>query len=110
MCWGIPGRVVEVNGLYAKVSVGSTLIDAVLGVDDVCAGDYVIVHAGLVVGKLSKEEFIESLLTLMELQVVNYVSEGVNESEARERVIKEFRDILDSLGVDLSTQWKLQLT
>ncbi|MEM0505453.1 MAG: HypC/HybG/HupF family hydrogenase formation chaperone [Sulfolobales archaeon] len=110
MCWGIPGRVVEVNGLYAKVSVGSTLIDAVLGVDDVCVGDYVIVHAGLVVGKLSKEEFIESLLTLMELQVINYVSEGVNESEARERVIKEFRDILDSLGVDLSTQWKLQLT
>lgn len=106
MCWGIPGKVVGVDGMYAKVDVGGTLIDAVLGVDDINVGDYVIVHAGLVVGKLSREELIESLLTLMELQVVGYVGEGLNESEARERVLKEFKDILNSLDVDLNAYWK----
>lgn len=106
MCWGIPGRVVEVNGMYAKVDVGGTLVDAVLGVEDVGVGDYVVVHAGLVVGKLSREEFIENLLTLIELQVMGYVDEGLTEPEARERVLKEFKDILNSFGVDLNTYWR----
>ncbi|MEM0505517.1 MAG: HypC/HybG/HupF family hydrogenase formation chaperone [Sulfolobales archaeon] len=97
MCWGIPGRVVEVEGMYAKVDVGGTLIDAVLGVDDISVGDYVVVHAGLVVGKLSREEFIESLQTLMELQVANYVDEGLSESEARKIVLEKFRSVLSLL-------------
>ncbi len=103
MCLGVPGRVVEVHGMYAKVNVGGAIIDAVLGVDEVRAGDYVVVHAGLVVGKLSEEEFVESVLTLMELQVMNYVDEGLNESEARKKVLEEFKNVLNSLGVDPST-------
>ncbi|MCS7109112.1 MAG: HypC/HybG/HupF family hydrogenase formation chaperone [Sulfolobales archaeon] len=102
MCWGIPGKVVEVSGMYAKVSVGGALIDAVLGVDDVAVGDYVMVHAGLVVGKLSREEFVESLLTLMELQVMSYVDGGLSEDEARRKVLEDFKEVLESLNVDLS--------
>jgi len=102
MCWGIPGRVVEVNGMYAKVSVGSTIVEAVVGVDGVCVGDYVIVHAGLIVGKLSEDEVLSNLTTLTELQISNYVSEGLDESLARERVIEEFKSIVSSLGIDVS--------
>ncbi len=107
MCWGVPGKVVEIDGMYAKVRVGGTLIDAILSVDDVDIGDYVIVHAGLVIGKLSEEEFVESLLTLMELQIVSYVDEGLEESEARERVFEEFKDVLNSLNVDVRSRLKL---
>lgn len=107
MCWGVPGKVVEIDGMYAKVSIGGTLIDAILSVDDVSIGDYVIVHAGLVIGKLSEEEFAESLLALMELQVVSYVDEGLEESEARRRVLEEFKDILNSLNIDVRNRLKL---
>lgn len=101
MCWGVPGKIVEINGMYAKVNVGGTIVDAILSVEDVNVGDYVVVHAGLVVGKLSEEEFINNLAVLAELQVSNYISEGLDEVSAREKVIKEFNDMASSLGINL---------
>jgi hydrogenase assembly chaperone HypC/HupF len=101
MCWGIPGRVVEVDGMYAKVNIGGTVVDTVVGVDGVEVGDYVVVHAGLIVGKLSEDEVISNLAALTELQISNYVSDGLDESTAREKAIEEFKNIVNSLGIDV---------
>lgn len=102
MCWGVPGRVVEVNDMLAKVDVGGTVVDAVISVDDVNVGDYVVVHAGAVIGKLSEEEFVSNLAALAELQLVNYIDEGLSEAEARERVLSDLRKVLSGMGLDLS--------
>jgi len=102
VCWGVPGKVIEVDGMYAKVNVGGTVVDAIISVEDVGVGDYVMVHAGLIVGKLSEEEFLNNLALLAELQVSNYINEGLDEASAREKAIKEFNDMVSSLGINLS--------
>jgi len=57
MCLGIPGVVVEVKELTAIVDFGGVKreVDKLL-VPDVKPGDYVIVHAGAIISKLSREE------------------------------------------------------
>ena len=57
MCLGVPGRVVEVRGVTAIVDFGGGVrreVNALL--EEVSPGDYVIVHAGIIISKLDPEE------------------------------------------------------
>jgi len=57
MCLGYPGKVVEINGCYAKVDFGGVVKDNVLiSFVDAKVGDYVIVHAGFAIQVVSEEE------------------------------------------------------
>jgi len=58
MCLGVPGIVVEVKDHEAVVDFGGVrkIVDAFL-VEDLKPGDYVIVHAGAIIAKISEEEF-----------------------------------------------------
>jgi hydrogenase expression/formation protein HypC len=57
MCIALPCKVIEVKGDQAVVELGGTRISALLDlVDDVQAGDYVIVHAGYAISKVDREE------------------------------------------------------
>ncbi len=58
MCLGVPGIVIEVKGHEAVVDFGGVrkIVDAFL-VEDLKPGDYVIVHAGAIIAKISEEEF-----------------------------------------------------
>lgn len=58
MCLGVPGVVVEVKDHEAVVDFGGVrkIVDAFL-VGDLKPGDYVIVHAGAIIAKISEEEF-----------------------------------------------------
>jgi hydrogenase expression/formation protein HypC len=68
MCLGIPGRIVESDGLMAKVDVGGTKKEASLMLlDDVAVGDYVIVHAGFAIQKVDEQEAEESLKVVDEI-------------------------------------------
>lgn len=68
MCLGIPGRIVETDGLMARVDVGGTKKEASLMLlDGVAVGDYVIVHAGFAIQKVDEEEAEESLRIVDEL-------------------------------------------
>jgi hydrogenase expression/formation protein HypC len=57
MCLGIPGKVEAIEGKEAVVDVGGVKrkvrLDLVEGLNP---GDYVIVHAGFVIQKLTEEE------------------------------------------------------
>jgi len=62
MCLSIPAKVISVNGSSAEVefmgvrkSVGTALLS------DVKVGDYVLVHAGFAIEKISQEEAEETL-------------------------------------------------
>lgn len=62
MCLGIPGVVVEVKGTVAIVDFGGVKreVDSLL-VPNIKPGDYVIVHAGAIISKLSPEEAEETI-------------------------------------------------
>lgn len=60
MCLGVYGKVVRIEGELAVVDFGGGLAkDALIGVEEVKEGDYVVVHAGIIVSRLSEEEFME---------------------------------------------------
>lgn len=67
MCLGVYGKVVELCGETVKVDFGGVVKEAIPMVDDLSPGDYVIVHAGMVISKLSEEEFLESLRYIREI-------------------------------------------
>ena len=72
MCLSIPAKVIEIEGDKAKVSVGGTIIEAGLHlVDDVSIGDYVLVHTGFAIQKISDEEARETLELFKEFEELN---------------------------------------
>lgn len=70
MCLSIPAKVVEINGNIAEVSVGGTIFKAGLQlVEDVEIGDYVLLHTGFAIQKISEKEALETLKLLTEIEV-----------------------------------------
>jgi hydrogenase expression/formation protein HypC len=69
MCLSIPGKIIEIDGEMAKVSVGGSVVNTALHlVEDVKVGDYVLVHTGFALQKISEEEAIETLRLIRELE------------------------------------------
>ena len=68
MCLATPMRVTAIEGRVARVESGGIQLDAGLDlVEDVAVGDYVIVHAGYAIQRLSAEEAAETLSILQRL-------------------------------------------
>jgi hydrogenase expression/formation protein HypC len=72
MCLSIPARIISVEGESAKASVGGAIINVGLQmVEDVKEGDYVLVHTGFALQKISDEEAQETLKLIKELDDIN---------------------------------------
>jgi hydrogenase expression/formation protein HypC len=68
MCLSIPSKVISINGDKAMVSVGGTEYEASLQLlDDVKVDDYVLIHTGFAIQKISEEEAQETLKLVKEL-------------------------------------------
>jgi len=68
MCLSIPVRVISINGNMAEVSAGGTIFKAGLQMlENVNVGDYILLHAGFAIQKISEEEAEESLKLLSEM-------------------------------------------
>lgn len=62
MCISLPAKVVQIDGMIAFVDYGNGVIEPVINnVDDVKEGDYVVVSYGMIVSKISEEEFKEMI-------------------------------------------------
>jgi hydrogenase expression/formation protein HypC len=69
MCLSVPAMVVAIDGQMADVSIGGALFKAGLHmVEDVRPGDYILLHAGFAIQKISEKEAIETLKLLNELK------------------------------------------
>jgi hydrogenase expression/formation protein HypC len=69
MCLSIPAKILSVNGLKAKASVGGAVVEASLHlVDDVQPGDYVLIHTGFALQKISEAEALETIRLIEEMQ------------------------------------------
>ena len=57
MCLSIPAKIISIDGDKAKASLGGTVIDIGLQlVEDVQVNDYVLIHTGFALQKISEEE------------------------------------------------------
>lgn len=64
MCVALPGKVIEIDEKNAVVDFSGNQITARHGLVDIQVGDYVLVHAGCIIQKVSNEE-AENLTELM---------------------------------------------
>jgi hydrogenase expression/formation protein HypC len=72
MCLSIPAKIISIEGETARASVGGTIINVGLHmIDDVKAGDYVLVHTGFALQKISDEEAQETLKLIKEIEDFN---------------------------------------
>ncbi|HOO99959.1 MAG TPA: HypC/HybG/HupF family hydrogenase formation chaperone [Bacteroidales bacterium] len=68
MCLSIPVQILSIEGDMAEVSAGGTIFRAGLQmIGNVSPGDYVLLHAGFAIQKISEEEAEETLRILREI-------------------------------------------
>ncbi len=56
MCVAAPGKVIEISGDTAKIDYNGNVVSANSGIINVKVGDYVLVHAGLIIQVLPEDE------------------------------------------------------
>lgn len=56
MCVAAPGKIVSIDNNTATIDYNGNITHANIGIVDAKIGDYVLVHAGLVIQVLPKEE------------------------------------------------------
>ena len=68
MCLGVPAKILETGGGAAIVELGGVRREiSVMLVDDVSVGEWVIVHAGFAIEKLSEEAAEQTLSLFREI-------------------------------------------
>lgn len=68
MCVASPGKVIEINGDNAVIEYSSNKITANKGIVNVKVGDYVLVHAGLIIQVLPEDEAMNMIDIFKELK------------------------------------------
>lgn len=66
MCVALPGKVIEMKDRDAVVDFNGNQVTARAGLVDVKVGDYVLVHAGCVIQKVTQQD-MEEMKNLKEL-------------------------------------------
>ena len=77
MCLGIPGKITDEKNTLAKVNISGIKRDVNIAciIDDEhpieqCVGDWVLVHAGFAMNRVSEEEAADTLKLLDELEEI----------------------------------------
>ena len=66
MCVALPGKIEKIEDNIATVNFSGNTVRAHTGVVKVSVGDFVLVHAGLIIQKLDREE-AENMTELFEM-------------------------------------------
>jgi hydrogenase expression/formation protein HypC len=90
MCLGIPGEIIEITDAENKLAIVSVagvkrqiniacIVDEEHSVES-CVGDWVVVHVGFALSRISEEEAARSLELLAELEEVQEEMEAMTRS------------------------------
>ncbi len=83
MCLSIPGKIVSIDDDTAKVSIGGSEVEASLQLlDDVNIGEYVLVHSGFALERISDEEAHKMLETIRAMGELDEYENSQSENEA----------------------------
>jgi hydrogenase expression/formation protein HypC len=68
MCLSVPAEILSIDGQMARASVGGAIREISLQlVEDMHVGDFVLLHTGYAIEKISAEEAAETVRLLREL-------------------------------------------
>ncbi|MCG8698375.1 MAG: HypC/HybG/HupF family hydrogenase formation chaperone [Bacteroidales bacterium] len=68
MCLSVPVRIIKINGDRAIAKLGETEVDiSIKLVEDITEGDYVLVHTGMAIQKISEKHASETIELLEKL-------------------------------------------
>ena len=68
MCLSIPARIVSIDGSMAEVSAGGAIFKAGLHmIENAKVGDYILLHAGFAIQKISENEAEETIRLFEEI-------------------------------------------
>ena len=82
MCLSVPAKVISIEGDMAKVAIGETICNASLQiVDNIQVGDYILLHTGFALQKLSKEDAEETFRLFEELEDINKQLDAEEENQ-----------------------------
>jgi hydrogenase expression/formation protein HypC len=69
MCLGVPAKILSLRGDAAIIELGGVQREiSVVLLEEVLAGDWVIVHAGFAIERLSEEEAERTLVMFREIR------------------------------------------
>jgi hydrogenase expression/formation protein HypC len=100
MCLGVLAKVVDVEGIIARVSIGGAVVEVLNGVEGVKPGDVVIVHAGTIIQRVGLEDVIENLYAVYEVQKTHYLLNNYSEEEASRLALEDIKRFASDLGLD----------
>lgn len=63
MCVAVPGRIIEIKDDFAKVNIMNNITNVNIRLVDVKIGDYVLVHAGVVI-EVMKHDIAQELIMM----------------------------------------------
>ncbi len=87
MCLSIPAKIDSIDGDMAMVSVGGVTYKASLQLlDDAEVGDYILLHTGFAIQKISEEDAAETLRIFQEFEDLNKEMDQ-EEKETGERIV-----------------------
>ena len=68
MCLSIPALILSISGSMAEVSAGGSVFKAgIQMIEDARPGDYILLHAGFAIQKISEEEALETIRIIDEM-------------------------------------------
>jgi len=68
MCLSVPAQIIKVEGDMADVSVGGTIFRSnIQMIENPAPGDYVLLHAGFAIDRISEKEALETIRIIEEL-------------------------------------------
>ncbi|MCS7131671.1 MAG: HypC/HybG/HupF family hydrogenase formation chaperone [Hadesarchaea archaeon] len=103
MCLGVPAKVISVDGPTAMVDFGGVRKEVLVAADGVSPGNLVVVHAGVVIGKLREEDFLENVALYRDIRAQELREEGLDEEVATEKATGEMKELLNSLGFSITS-------
>ena len=72
MCLSVPAKIISIEGNMADASIGGAIVKTSLHLlDDIKIGDYVLVHTGFALQKISEEEALETIRIIQELNEIH---------------------------------------
>jgi acyl-CoA thioester hydrolase len=99
MCWGVPARVLNINGHTALVDFGGVRKEVLVSVRGLSTDELVVVHAGVVIGKLDRKDLLANVALYRDMLVQELLDAGFREEAAKEKAADETDKLLASLGI-----------
>ena len=99
MCWGVPAKVISIDGFTALVDFGGVKKEVIVATSKISPNDLVMIHAGMVINKLSLEDFMANVALYRDILSQELVDEGLDEKTAKRNATNEINKLLVSLGI-----------